>query len=74
MPDPTTPLERAIFTADQPNFHPSNILAHPGSTLAGAGVWLSGIAQLLTVPPVSPIGWAVFGIQAAAGLLAALGK
>lgn len=65
-----------LNTADQPAFHPSNILAHPGSSWAGAGIAAMAIGQQLTTsgPPTSTAGWGMFAFQMAMAVAAAFGK
>ena len=67
--------ETTQSTADQPSFHASNVIAHPGSTAAG----LSAAAAALTVVqtngiPSTTIGW--IGLLGAilAAIAAVLGK
>ena len=64
------------LTAEQPALHTDNITAHPGSTWAGVGVVLTGVAQAVASGgvPSSVAGWLVLGLQVGAGVLGMLGK
>lgn len=63
-------------TADQPAMHPNNILAHPGSSWAGAGIVAVAVGQQLAAGqmPNTTTGWAMFAFQLAMAVVAALGK
>lgn len=63
-------------TADQPAMHPSNILAHPGSSWAGAGIVAVAVGQQLAAGqmPSTTTGWGMFAFQLAMAVAAALGK
>jgi hypothetical protein len=58
-------------TVDQPNFHLSNVAAHPGSSAAGIGLGVLAAAQGI---PTNAFGWVMFGLQAATAVLSLLGK
>lgn len=63
-------------TAQQPSLHPSNILAHPGSTWAGVGVAAMAVGQQIAAGqmPTSSAGWGFFAFQIAMSLGAVFGK
>lgn len=65
-----------IPTAAQPAVHPSNIAAHPGSTMAGVATGLVTLGQAFQTGglPTTGAGW--FQLLAGLGfsVLAALGK
>lgn len=62
-------------TALQAPIHTDNIVAHPGSTFAGAGVAAVLLAFVQANPwPTSAAGWFAYGAAAVMAVLAALGK
>lgn len=67
---PTTP------TAAQPAHSLSNIVAHPGSSWAGAGIVLATVAQAINAQslPTTAAGWVTFFGSLAVAVMAALGK
>jgi len=65
----------ATMTANQPSFHTTNALAHPGSTAAGVGVIAVTVQQALQGGvPTTGWGWAFFALQLAGSAAAVLGK
>lgn len=62
-------------TADQPSLHPSNILAHPGSTAAGGAALVTLGTYVANNPwPGTLQGWSAYVLGAALAVAAALGK
>lgn len=72
MSDTTTPLS----TADQPSHSLANILAHPGSSYAGAGIAMLTIGKFMTDTsyPTTATGWIAYALALGTALMAALGK
>ena len=58
------------------NFHPSNILASPATSLLGAGWLLNMVGNQLTTEgvPTTPAGWVGLGANVLVGVAALLGK
>lgn len=67
---------QAVPTSAQPSHALSNILAHPGSSWAGAGVALFTIGSAVQAQqlPTTTLGWVAFLGGLATALGAALGK
>lgn len=64
-----------VPTATQPDFHVNNVLDHPGSTWAGAGILMALVGFASQNPlPTTALGWISYGVAAASAVLAALGK
>lgn len=72
----STTTSTATMTADQPFFHVNNIVAHNGSSWAGAGIAAMAIGQQLAAGdmPTTKAGWGIFAFQMAMAVAAALGK
>jgi hypothetical protein len=62
-------------TAQQPAFHPANVAAHPGSTMAGVTALAITAGQALAVgTPTNAWGWFLFVLQLAGAAGAIFGK
>lgn len=73
MSETTTPV---VPTALQPPLHPSNILAHPGSSFAAGGLIMAAVAQQMNAGamPTTLLGWVTLVAECALAVAAALGK
>ena len=68
--------DTAPSTNQQPSHAMSNILAHPGSTWAGATliVGVLGTTMAATGWPTTASGWMTFALTVFGGIMAGLGK
>ncbi len=72
MSQTTTP----VATVDQPSHAISNVMAHPGSTWAAAGIVAMTVATMVQANslPTTPAAWIAFFASLATAVMAALGK
>ena len=71
----TDQVPTTVATADQPSFHFSNILAHPGSTAAGVAIVMALASYLQKNPvPDTLSGWVLLAASVLSAFGAALGK
>jgi hypothetical protein len=63
-------------TADQPSHSLGNVLSHPGSSWAGAGIVATTIGTMISAGsmPTTTSGWVTFAVSILLAVAAALGK
>lgn len=69
-------MSQTVQTADQPSHALANVLAHPGSSWAGAGIVAMTVATMIQANslPTTSAGWIAFLASMATAVMAALGK